>query len=98
MENIGTSTPQHILALKVAHHLALGGHQEKAAFWLNHMCQTANPPLVKLLLEHWEKQAKDAPQLLDVPKPECDRVLYEHPDQTTPSPPSTAPAPMSHSG
>ncbi len=98
MENVGTSTPQHILELKIAHHLALGGYQEKATFWLNHMCQTANPPLVKLLLEHWDKQTIDAPQLLDIPKPECDRVLYEYRDQTTPSTPNNAPTPMKHSG
>lgn len=98
LENIGTSTPQHIVELKIAHHLTLGGHQEKSSFWLNHMCQTANLPLVERLIEHWDKQAESAPELLNAPKPECDRVLLEHRSQTAPNNPSTAPAPMNHSG
>ena len=98
IESVGGSTPQLIVELKLAHHLALGGRTERASFWMNHMCQIGDPAVVKLLLEHWDKQRENDPLLPDIAKPKCDRVLSEHPVQTTPSNPSAAPAPMNHSG
>lgn len=98
IENIEATTPQLIVELKLAHHLALGGRMERASFWMNHMCQMGDPTVVKLLLEHWDKQRENDPLLPDIAKPRCDSVLSEHPVQTTPSNPSAAPAPMNHSG